>query len=1445
MTLLHDLFNTRNLQGFQRLLNDGSSDRGLPASSASGAAGSSYTGPGGKSWTRSGGVVSRDINARDRLGRTALHLACSSLESIEYVRALLKHPQIDVNIADTESHWTPLHRTLYAANLPAALLLLQHADIDPSLKDLEGYTAYDLYNSTVNGTKPNAGDIKAELFTWGANRNAALGVGDGDDRTYPDHVNIKSKEDPVELKKKTLVARFSPIGVKQIQMSKLHTAVVTSEHDGNVRLCGFGSGGRLGPAQHTQYKLQPLPNFTQTITSVALGQDHTLALTKSGEVFSWGLNRFSQLGYLVEASSSARHEEPIQAVPKRVMGFLRREVVLGVAAAKKASACWTKETVYTWGTNTGQLGYDKAAQPVQVYPRPVTKFTNLVVDVAMNDTVLAGLLITGHVECIWNDGRQRISFPMNAFPSGIQDPYRPPQSVKDSHISKITSCDETFAALSFNGEVFTFSAPPPHPSQAHMDSSSLEAQSRASGPTFKPQRVWALRKTFSAVKDVALSSDGSIIICTESGHVFVRTRNATNANSNSSKNAVGASSSGKTNRFERVPYLQRVVRVCANSTGAYGALRVDWEPRKVEVVGNVIERDMKGVQPYLSFYRDSNDAGGVPQEELKPKARRRMRSHSVDDPPGLIDYEQEEDVGIEEDISGVLELCNVLVCEQRMRKEGGGIVPYEGMRLPDGADTMLLVQSSGAAFPVHRAVLAARSGVLLALLSGSKPAQDKEVSLRLLPSKPGPGGGVSKTTRLSVSGCHPLTVLIFLWYLYSDELLAVWDRRIGGAQEVEVYLGKLEVGAARVRGELKELARVLELPLLAAALESPSKRVPGASLANDMTQLFDLTHGDGEAVEQRLSASPLNPDVVLQLADRDVYCHSVVLRARTPLFKSFFGEEDWTAKRWGEDGRVRVDLRHMRWGVMEFVLKFMLCGTDAEMFHMLDFVDDVEGLLKFMFEVLSNANELLLDRLVLLCSSVILDHATIHNACYILADATHYHASQLVAHLQEYITINLESFLESRLLDDIPYALVKQLSGFVRGKQAEKAPYARDGSEVYVREVMEKYKEWLEGMDVPEPFVRTGRAGGATAGAQRKETLASSKRPTLKTNLQASAQRVLRRPPSGDDIFAMDEPEPAVGRASSSSMTTLPTPPPAWKASTAPRVDMKAVLAEAASQSQASVNSRSAAAAPRTPQSDLRRTTAGESPISLTPTKTPSKSGTPLTWRSNLDQAAFRSTPPGTPPTPSAFGSSSNLAQSNPSPAATSIVRPQAPPSLTPVRAPARVPGMGPVITPMRQIPPKAGSSSSARNVSGGKVWTAPPIHVEPVASPATSGMSFVAIQYAQQEQVVAPVKDKRSLREIQEEEQARQVEADFLTWWSAEEVRMQEEAAALARFQDNLAKKAPRKPRNTKESVEGKRLAESAAGSSGQQLQNTDSPTRNKPRRQPRKPSQKSDVNA
>jgi thermostable 8-oxoguanine DNA glycosylase len=59
-------------------------------------------------------------------------------------------------------------------------------------------------------------------------------------------------------------------------------------------------------------------------------------------------------------------------------------------------------------------------------------------------------------------------------------------------IEKVTSCGTTFAALSSIGDVFTFALQNP------LEDVSKDARDRH--VTVKPQLIWALRKSFTAVK---------------------------------------------------------------------------------------------------------------------------------------------------------------------------------------------------------------------------------------------------------------------------------------------------------------------------------------------------------------------------------------------------------------------------------------------------------------------------------------------------------------------------------------------------------------------------------------------------------------------------------------------------------------------------------------------------------------------------------------------------------------------------------------------------------------------------------------------------------------------------------------------------------------------------------------------------------------------------------
>ncbi|KAK7038072.1 hypothetical protein R3P38DRAFT_2904260 [Favolaschia claudopus] len=1341
MTLLHAHFHLRNLQAFQRLLDSGN-DRSSHTT---------VTGSAGKSWKGASALKSAmacDVNALDRLGRTVLHLACAAPDRIEYVRTLLKHPAINVNLADTESHWSPLHRAMYHSNLAAALLLLQRSDIDISLKDWEGHTAFDLYNTTVCGTAPVSAPF-AELYTWGINRNAALGLVDSGDRTYPDQVSI-----PKEGPEPTSTARFAPLFARQVQMSKLHTVVLTSENKSNLRLCGFGSGGRLGPGQHTQYSLVPLAQLPYFIVSVALGQDHTLALTTSGEVLSWGLSRFHQLGYVVEPSATTgKLEEPIQSIPRKIYGPLKKEIVKGVAASKQCSACWTATEVFTWGTNNGQLGMLKYRTHLH------------------QDRAMACLLDSQEVVCLWNDRYTKIIFPVHAFPSEIQ-PYRPPHAIKDAHITKLTSSEDVFAALSSNGEVFTFSVP---------DSSETDANI-GRGAGFKPQRVWALRKQFSAVQDVALGADGSIIICTQSGHVFVRSR--------SGKSAQGNAAS-KNFKFQRVPYLQRVTQVCANTTGAFGALRVDFRPEAIRVEGNVMAQDLATIQPYLA---------------APPPAHLKDESTSVPScpqwPAGGDEGEDGEDAAIQADYRRLWRLCQLLA-------------PSNGTLPPRfGADVM--VHMRGLFFPVHRVVLAARSSVLCGVFQGSQ-LRDNDSSITIRASQVSSGG---VRTRLDVKGCELITVLILLEYLYSDELLAIWDARIASALQNELKVHNIK--PTQVKSELQALARTLGLPFLAPVLEAPVKRVPATSIVGDMEQLFRVVQPGGVTLEK----SPLAPDVILQLADQDVYCHSAILRARSPVFASFFQQEDWTSKRWA-NGVIKVNFKHLRWHVMEYVLQHMCCGGEAEIFEKLEFAQSVDDVVEFMFDVMAAASELLLDRLVLLCSAVILQWTDINNVCYVFTDASHFHAQQLVESVQGYMVANMETLLESRMLDGLTPALVKQLSRFVTRKQAEKSPKAR--SNFMFDRAMALYGDWLALQDLPETIIPSSRFPARrdaipqspnSAKRRRSGTLSLSNSPVIGAQSSSTAGQSQAAATAIEDIFEMDYSELALPAPSILPTEAVVPPAPAapvWKASSTPRVDMKAIMAETASKT-----------APRRIPPDTT-----DSVFRVSYQKPPQRERKKLHGVGDV----FDGPSTFTAPAPSRTGSSPwKLPPARPSPASpthsppitppTSLGRPQAafpPPSAaaapptTPPRSRGPLPPqptLGPVIIPSRQPASRPAPSSIRRVSSGNKAWNQPP--PVPVATPPASGsgFSFVAIQQLQLEQGTSSGKEKRSLREIQEEEQSRQAEEDFLKWWAAEEERVKAETEVASRPPPRDVHKSPRrnnkKAKNVRSSLPGPMLSAS-----------------------------------
>lgn len=138
-------------------------------------------------------------------------------------------------------------------------------------------------------------DVKSggtDVYTWGYNTNYVLGHADSENRLKPERVKLQleSQRSPYFMQRPHYL-------IQNVSMSKYHTAILTSDASNNLLVCGFGRGGRLGLGKDAETQFIPVPvQCSERIVCVALGRDHTLAVTENGNVISFGNNSFGQLG---------------------------------------------------------------------------------------------------------------------------------------------------------------------------------------------------------------------------------------------------------------------------------------------------------------------------------------------------------------------------------------------------------------------------------------------------------------------------------------------------------------------------------------------------------------------------------------------------------------------------------------------------------------------------------------------------------------------------------------------------------------------------------------------------------------------------------------------------------------------------------------------------------------------------------------------------------------------------------------------------------------------------------------------------------------------------------------------------------------------------------------------------------------------------------------------
>uniref|UniRef100_A0A453NK49 RCC1-like domain-containing protein n=3 Tax=Aegilops tauschii subsp. strangulata TaxID=200361 RepID=A0A453NK49_AEGTS len=170
------------------------------------------------------------------------------------------------------------------------------------------------------------------LYGWGWGRYGNLGLSDRDDRSVPEKVSS------VEGEKMVLVA-----------CGWRHSVTVSSS--GGLYTYGWSKYGQLGHGDFEDHlvprKLEALKDVS--ISQIAGGWRHTMAVASDGKLYGWGWNKFGQVG----VGDDVDHCSPVE------VNFPDEQKIAQVACGWRHTLALTEnKNVFSWGRGaSGQLGH--------------------------------------------------------------------------------------------------------------------------------------------------------------------------------------------------------------------------------------------------------------------------------------------------------------------------------------------------------------------------------------------------------------------------------------------------------------------------------------------------------------------------------------------------------------------------------------------------------------------------------------------------------------------------------------------------------------------------------------------------------------------------------------------------------------------------------------------------------------------------------------------------------------------------------------------------------------------------------------------------------------------------------------------------------------------------------------------------------------------------------
>ncbi|KAK7293233.1 hypothetical protein RJT34_16096 [Clitoria ternatea] len=183
-----------------------------------------------------------------------------------------------------------------------------------------------------------------QLLSWGRGASGQLGGGTEEIRLYPSPVaNLAVPKSFTLSPTPGRLPATKNNDALQVGLScgLFHSSLLA---DGVLWIWGKGDGGRLGFGHENSLFVPTLNPHIDNVRSVVLGGLHSVALTSSGEVFTWGYGGFGALGH------SVYHRE---LFPRLVKGSWEGTIKHIATSGTHTAAVTESGELYIWGRDEG------------------------------------------------------------------------------------------------------------------------------------------------------------------------------------------------------------------------------------------------------------------------------------------------------------------------------------------------------------------------------------------------------------------------------------------------------------------------------------------------------------------------------------------------------------------------------------------------------------------------------------------------------------------------------------------------------------------------------------------------------------------------------------------------------------------------------------------------------------------------------------------------------------------------------------------------------------------------------------------------------------------------------------------------------------------------------------------------------------------------------------